>query len=56
MTIEVYIINDQDEKVAFTPEPAELKDIKFQMRLGMKEGIISLITPMRRTTTFWKVL
>lgn len=53
-----YILKDnglEQVKQFITPEPIEVRDAKSQMKWGMKEGIISLVNPIRTTMVYWEV-
>lgn len=39
----------------FTPEPVEIKCALASIKWGMTKGIVSLITPIRNTTTYWEI-
>jgi hypothetical protein len=49
-----YILVD-GERQDVTPEPQELKDALNSIKWGAKNGIVSLKTPIRTTTTYWEV-
>ena len=56
MTILVYIINEENEKVTFNPEPQEVKNIESQIKWGLKKGIVSLVDEIRTLTTYWELV
>lgn len=50
-----YIITKENEKRFVTPEPCELKNAENSIKWGMKKGIVSLVNPIRTSTTYWYV-
>lgn len=58
MTPKFYILKEQGAETLrhfVTPEPEELRNAQNAMKWGMKKGIVSLIKPIRTTTTYWEV-
>lgn len=54
MTPRIYILKE-DIKQYVVGEKEEITDAKNQIKWGMKSGIISLITDLRTTTTYWEL-
>lgn len=54
MEIKFYILVD-GERQYFDPEPEEVKNAEASIKWGAKEGIVSMVVPMRTSTTYWEV-
>ena len=50
-----FYILKEEVKQEVTPEPEELKNALSQMKWGMKKGIVSLVSEVRTSTTYWEV-
>ena len=58
MKFKFYILKEQDfETVKHYVEPleVELEDAKGHAQWGAKSGMISLVKPVRTTTTYWEL-
>jgi len=54
MTPRFYILREEI-KQEVTPEEEELRNALSQMKWGMRKGIVSLVNPIRTSTTYWEV-
>jgi hypothetical protein len=54
MTPKFYILKDEVRK-EITPEAEELNNALNAMKWGAKKGIVSLVNPIRTSTTYWEV-
>ena len=54
MTITFYILKNEVRHLV-TPEPQEIKQALNSAKWGMKKGIVSLVSEVRTSTTYWEV-
>ena len=54
MTPTFYILKNE-VKHFITPEPQEIKNALNSIKWGAKKGIVSLVSEIRTSTTYWEV-
>ena len=60
MALKFYILKQdqntyEDTKHFVKPLAEELKDAQAQIKWGAKKGMISLVTELRTSTTYWEI-